>query len=170
MSETELFLRSKYCQANSEAQVTRKFMRDPWLIIAKLEHRRGIGTTYVVPIRGVILDEKIPKLKYDGSILVYKWEVLVEANHNYLTRDIHNMPVCHKDIIYHIDFVYAIFLDFFNRKLEVFSQWSCWPHVCSERSERFSVRYDTLAYRDYIHSDIKTWGIVQCGSSWKITY
>ena len=95
-------------------------MRDPWLIIAKLEHRRGIGTTYVVPIRGVILDEKIPKLKYDGSILVYKWEVLVEANHNYLTRDIHNMPVCHKDIIYHIDFVYAIFLDFFNRKLEDF--------------------------------------------------
>ena len=39
-------------------------MRYPWLIISDIEHWRGIYTTYVVTIRGVILDEKIPKLNH----------------------------------------------------------------------------------------------------------
>ena len=52
-------------------------MRDPVLILAKIEHWRVIDTTYGVPIIGVILDEKIPKLKYDGPILVDKQERLV---------------------------------------------------------------------------------------------
>ena len=57
-------------------------MRDPGLILAELENRRDIDATYVVPIRGVILDEKTPKLKYDGSLSVYKKEGLAEAIHN----------------------------------------------------------------------------------------
>ena len=39
-------------------------MRYPWLIISDIENWRGIYTTYVVTIRGVILDEKIPKLNH----------------------------------------------------------------------------------------------------------
>ena len=39
-----------------------KLMKDPDLIVAELECPRGIETTYVIPVRGVILDEKIPKL------------------------------------------------------------------------------------------------------------
>ena len=35
-------------------------MSNTGLILSYIEHRRGIETTYVVPIRGVILDEKIP--------------------------------------------------------------------------------------------------------------
>ena len=61
LSETELFLRANDCQANPATQVIIKFIRYPGLIIADLEYRRGIDTTYVVPIRGVILDEKISK-------------------------------------------------------------------------------------------------------------
>ena len=72
MSETELFIRASYCQENTDTQVIIKFMRDPGLNITELEHRRGIDTTYVVPIRGVILDEKTPKVEYDGSKLVDK--------------------------------------------------------------------------------------------------
>ena len=37
-------------------------MRGRGLIIAELEDRRGIDTSYAVPIREFILDEKIPKL------------------------------------------------------------------------------------------------------------
>ena len=63
-----------------------------------LEHvRRDIDATYIIPIIGVILDDKIPKLKYGGPILVEKREGLVEAIYNYLTRHIRNMPRCHKD-------------------------------------------------------------------------
>ena len=65
---TELFLRYNDCQANTATQVIIKFIRDPGLILADLEHRMGIENTHVVPIRGVIFDEKIPKLKYDGHI------------------------------------------------------------------------------------------------------
>ena len=93
-------------------------MRDYRLIPAELENWRGIDTTYVVPIRGVILDEKTPKLKYDGPTLVDKWEGLAGAIHNYLTRHIYNMPVCHKDTIYHLAFGYATVLDFYNHTLE----------------------------------------------------
>ena len=89
-------------------------MRDYRLILAELEHRRGIDTTYVVPIRGVILDEKIPKLKYDDSILVDKQEGLAKAIRNCLTRHIRKIPVfhketinkCHKDVISYLDFTY----------------------------------------------------------------
>ena len=49
-------------------------MRNTGIILADLEHWRVIDTTYGVPIIGVILDEKIPKLKYDGPILVDKQE------------------------------------------------------------------------------------------------
>ena len=86
--ETELLIRANDCQANPETQVIIKFMRDPGLILAELEHRRGIGTTYYVPIRGVILDEKSPILKYDGPILVNEREGLAKAILNYLTRHI----------------------------------------------------------------------------------
>ena len=37
-------------------------MRDPGLILTELEHRKVIDTTYVVPIRGVVLDEKTPNV------------------------------------------------------------------------------------------------------------
>ena len=73
LSGTELLVRDNDCQANPKTQVITKFMRDSGLILAELEHQRGIDTTYFVTIRGVILDEKIPKLKYDGPILVEKW-------------------------------------------------------------------------------------------------
>ena len=48
-------------------------MRYTGLILVGLEYWRGINATCVFAIRGVILDEKIPKLKYDGPILVEKW-------------------------------------------------------------------------------------------------
>ena len=84
-----------------------------------LEHvRRDIDATYILPIIGVILDDKIPKLKYGGPILVEKREGLVEAIYNYLTRHIRNMPRCNKDKISHIVFGYAIDLDFYNHTLE----------------------------------------------------
>ena len=92
-------------------------MRDPGLIIAQIEHQSGIYTAYVVPIRVVILDEKITKLNYDGSITVDKQEGLTEAIQNYLTRHIQNMPVCHKDTIYqcHNDAVSYLGFPFFNQ-------------------------------------------------------
>ena len=69
LSETELLLRANDCKVNPETQVIIKFMRDPGLILEDIEHLRGIYTTYVVPIRGVILDDKTPKLKYDGPYI-----------------------------------------------------------------------------------------------------
>ena len=74
-------------------------MRDTGLILADIEHWRSIDTTYVVPTRGVVLDDKKPKLKYDGPISVDKQEGIAEAICNYLTRHIRNLPVCHKDKI-----------------------------------------------------------------------
>ena len=71
-----ILLRSNDFQKNRATQVIIKFMRYHVLIIADLELQRGIDTTYVVPIRGVILDEKIPKLSYYGPISVYKQEGL----------------------------------------------------------------------------------------------
>ena len=62
LSETELFLRANDCQLNPETQVIIKFMRYPVLLLAELEHRRVIDTTYAITIRGVILYEKTPKL------------------------------------------------------------------------------------------------------------
>ena len=57
-------------------------MRDPGLIVVEFEHWRGIVATYVVTIRGVILDKKTPKSKHDGPISVEKREGLAEAIHN----------------------------------------------------------------------------------------
>ena len=76
--------------------------------------------TYVVPIRWVILDDKTPKLNYGGPISVDKQEGLAEEIRNYLTRHIHNMPVCHKYTISRLDFGYSIVLDFYNHKIEDF--------------------------------------------------
>ena len=84
MSEREPFIRANICQANMENQVIIKFMRDLALFLSELEHRMGIDNTYAVPMKGVILDEKIPKLKYYGPILVVKQEVLDKAIHDYL--------------------------------------------------------------------------------------
>ena len=93
-------------------------MRDPGLILAELEHRGGIGTTYSVPIRGVILDEKTQNLNYDGPILVDKRKGIAEVICNYLPSHILNMPVCHTYIISHLDLGYAILLEFYNHTLE----------------------------------------------------
>ena len=54
--------RAHYCQANLETRFIINFKRDHGLIIAELEHWRGVDTNYVVPIIGVILDDKTPKL------------------------------------------------------------------------------------------------------------
>ena len=72
--ETELLLRANDFQANLATQVITKFITDPGLFLAELEHWRGIDTIYFAPIRGVILDEEIQKLKYDGPISVDKQE------------------------------------------------------------------------------------------------
>ena len=72
LSETEILLRANDCQENPATQVIIKFMIYPGLILADIEHQRGIDTTYVPPIRGFILDEKIPKLNYNGPISVDK--------------------------------------------------------------------------------------------------
>ena len=55
-------LRANDWQMNPATQYIIKFMIYSGLILIELEHRRSFGTTYVVPVRGVILDEKIPKL------------------------------------------------------------------------------------------------------------
>ena len=43
-------------------------IKGPGSILSELEHRKGIDTAYVVPIREVKLDEKIRKLNYYGPI------------------------------------------------------------------------------------------------------
>ena len=67
---------------NLTTQVIIKFMRDLGLILSELEQRMGIDTTCDVLLRGVILDEKTPKLKYGGLISVDKWEELDKAIFN----------------------------------------------------------------------------------------
>ena len=59
--ETEILLRANDCQENPSTQVIIKLIRYPELILVDIENRRGIDTTYVVPIRGIILYEKTPK-------------------------------------------------------------------------------------------------------------
>ena len=145
-------------------------MRDPGLIIAEIENWRGIVTTYVVPTRGVILDKKITTLKYDGPILVDKREGIAEAICNYLTRHIRNMPICHKDIISHIEFGYAIVLDLYIRTLE-----DVLAHDLVDLTPDRKVLKDLVVgliilHTEIIfHGDIKTLSIVKCGRSWKLT-
>ena len=74
LSETELFLRANDCQENLATRIIIEFVRDPGLILSELEHWRGIEAIYVVLIGGVVLDEKIPKLKYYRPVSVEKWE------------------------------------------------------------------------------------------------
>ena len=166
MSETELLVIDNDCQENPETRVIIKFMRDPGSIIAELEHRRGIDTTYFLPIRGFILYDKIPKLKYDGPILVDKREGIAEAICNYLTRHIRNMPICHKDIISHIEFGYAIVLDLYIRTLE-----DVLAHDLVDLTPDRKVLKDLVVgliilHTEIIfHGDVKPRSIVQCGSS-----
>ena len=163
-------LRANDCQANPATQVILKFMRDPGLILAELENRRDIDATYVVPIRGVILDEKTPKLKYDGPISVEKREGLAEAIRNYLTRHIRNMPGCHEDKISHLDFGYAIVLDFYNRTLEDVLTHDLVDLTLARKVLKDVVVGLILLHTEIIfHGDIKPRSIVQCGSSWKLT-
>ena len=76
-------------------------MRYPWLIISDIEHWRGIYTTYVVPIIGVILDEKIPKLNHtiedvlahDLVDLALAWKVLKDV--------VVGLILLHTEIIFH---------------------------------------------------------------------
>ena len=141
-------------------------MRYYGLITAELGHWRGIDTTYVVLIIGIILDEKTPNLKYDGPTLVDKREGLAEVICNYLTRHIRNMPVCHKDTSYHLEFGYATVLGFYNHTLEDFL-----AHDLVDLTLAWKVLKDVvvglmLLHTEIIfHSDIKPRSIVQCGSS-----
>ena len=102
-SETKSFLRANDCQANPETRVIMELMRDTGLIHSELEHQRGIDTTYVITIQGVILNEKIPKL--DGTLedfldhdrvdLMLAQEVLKDV--------VQGMILLHTDIIFHCD-------------------------------------------------------------------
>ena len=170
LPEIELLLRANDCQANPETQVILKFMRDYRLILTDLEHWRVIDATYVVPIRGVILYEKIPKFKYDGPISVEKREGLAKAIRDYLKRHILNMPGCHEDTISHLDFGYAIVLDFYNRTLEDVLAHDIFDLTLDRKALKDVVVGLIILHTDIIfHGDIKPQSIVKCGSSWKIT-
>ena len=169
LSETELLLRSNDFQENLTTQVILKFMRDPGLTLAELGHQRGIDTMHAVPIIEVTLDEKTPKLKYVGPMLVDKWEGLAEAIFNYLTRHIRNMHVCHKDTISHLDFGYTIVLDFYNSTLEDVLAHDLAVITLAQKVLKNVVVGLILFHTEKIfHGDIKPWSIMQRGSLWKI--
>ena len=158
------------CKENLAIQVIINFMRYPGFIIPDIEHRRGIDTTYVVPIRGVILDEKIPKLKYDGPILVDKWERLAKESCNCLMRHIHNMPVCHKYTISRLDFGYSIVLEFYNRKIEDVLAHDLVDLTLARKVLKYVLVGLIILHTEVIfHGDIKPQSIAKCGSSWKLT-
>ena len=140
------------------------------LIIADLDHRRGIDTTYIFPTRGVISDEKIPRLNYDCPVLVDRQEVHFKRICNYLTIRIQNMPVCHNYIIFHLNFGYDINLEFYNRTIEHFLfLWFFDPTLAWKVLKEVMVGLIIMQTHILFNGDIKLWSIVQCGSSWKLT-
>ena len=103
LPETGIFLKANDCQANPETQVIIKFMRDPGLIIAKLEHRRGIDTAYAVTIRGFILDEKTPKLNHTHEDVLAHYLVDRTLARKVLKYVVVGLILLHKEIIFHGD-------------------------------------------------------------------
>ena len=113
---------------------------------------------------------KTPKLKCDGPISVEKQGGPDKAIHNYLTRHIRNMNRCHKDTISHLDFGYAIVLDFYNRTLEDVLTHDLVDLTLARKVLKDVVVGLILLHTEIIfHGDIKPRSIVQCGSSWKLT-
>ena len=80
------------------------------------------------------------------------------------------MPGCHEDTIYYLDFGYAIFLDFYNKTLEDVLYRDLVELALVRKVLKYIVVGLILFHTEIIfHSDIKTWSILQCGSSWKLT-
>ena len=78
-------------------------MRYPGLILTELKHWRGIDTTYAVPIRGVILDEKIPKLnRTPDDVLAHDLVDLALAR-KVMKYVVVGMILLHTEIIFHGD-------------------------------------------------------------------
>ena len=92
--------RAHYCQANLETRFIINFKRDHGLIIAELEHWRGVDTNYVVPIIGVILDDKTPKLNCTlEDVLAYDLVDLTLAR-KVLKDVVVGLILLHTDIIF----------------------------------------------------------------------
>ena len=113
---------------------------------------------------------KTPKLKCDGPISVEKQGGPDKAIHNYLTRHIRNMNRCHKDTISHLDFGYAIVLDFYNFTLDDVLAHDLVDLALTRKFLKYAVVGLILFHTEIIfHSDIKLQSIVQCGSASKLT-
>ena len=78
-------------------------MRDPGLILSGIEHRRGIDTTYVVPIRGFILDDKTPKLNRTLEDVLAHDLVDFKFSRKYLKDEVVGLILLHIEIIFHGD-------------------------------------------------------------------
>ena len=116
------------------------------------------------------MDERIPKLNYDGPIYVSKQEGLAKEIRNYITRHIRNMLVYHKDRTSNIDIGYAIVLDFYNFKLEDILAHAFFYLTLAWKFLKYDVVGMILFHIEIIfHSDIKPQSIVQLGSSSKLT-
>ena len=95
--------RAHDCQANLETRVIINFMRYPGLILAELEHWRGVDNTHVVPIIGVILDEKTSKLNFTlEDVLAYDLVDLTLAQ-KVLKDVVVGLILLHKEIIFNGD-------------------------------------------------------------------
>ena len=75
------------------------------------------------------------------------------------------MPICHKDIISHIEFGYAIVLDLYIRTLEDVLAHNIVDLTLDRKVLKDVVIGLILLHTDIIfHVDIKPRSIVQCGS------
>ena len=116
------------------------------------------------------MDDKVPKLKYYGPILVDKREGINKGTCNYLTWLIRKMLVFHKDTISHLDFGYAIIFEFYDRTLE-----DVFAHDLVDLTIARKFRKDFLLCLILLHTYIlfyfyiKPRSIVPCGFSWKLT-
>ena len=81
------------------------------------------------------------------------------------------MPGCHGDTIPHLEFGYAIVLDFYNRTLEDVLARDLVDLTLDRKALKDVVVGMIILHTDIIfHCDIKPQSIVQCRSSWKLTY
>ena len=80
------------------------------------------------------------------------------------------MPGCSEDTISHIGFGYAIVLDLYNITLEDVLDRDLVDLTLDRKVLKYIAVGLVLLHTDIIfHGDIELQGIVQCGSSWKVT-
>ena len=77
---------------------------------------------------------------------------------------IYNTPVRHKDKISHLDFGYAIVLDYYNRTRDDVLAHNLVDLMLARQVLKYLVLGLILLHREIIfHGDTKPWNIVECG-------